>query len=544
MTVRALPTLLDDDRLDPGESSSPLPSQLAGFRLVRRLAVGSRADIILGVPAADPDQARQAVVIKLFHPSTPQLSIAVELEALARADGPYACRLLDVTEHSGRPLAILERAPQGSVGSFLERRGQLRPGEAVTLLAPLATLIDRMHAAGVAHTALSVSTVHLGSSGEPVVLGFGHASTFAAQAPVAIRDAQPGVILDRERLAALCRTVLDHLPPGEAAGTVPLRRWISTAPRLDGFAAELEERLFGWAAPLPLEPPRAAVEPPADRSARAPSQAGRSAGAELASPAALRGSAVTAPPGPGPAGFGSPLPRRRDLRDSERTGRAHRGGASRAAGVGASGGRLLRQLAGDGPARTVRDRALPALRGVRRSLWVTLGLVIAALALAVALVPGLDARALGAPPHAVSPHPESSVTPAARPTAALPRPIRGTVAPGAAATALLRARRACLERSDARCLRVVDEPGSSGLDHDLALLGESRTNAPGSGAEKRDSLAESAVGRVQSLGGAALISLVGASNTGPASVLIVRSEAGWRIRDLFLPRVDSTTGKR
>ena len=101
--------------------------------------------------------------------------------------------------------------------------------------------------------------------------------------------------------------------------------------------------------------------------------------------------------------------------------------------------------------------------------------------------------------------------------------------PAAAVTVLLAARARCLRELDADCLAAVEQLGSPVLQRDLAAL-----EAPdGLGDVPVDVSGASLVNR---LGAAALFSATArqGGDDEPASVLVIKTEAGWRVRDVSL----------
>src|SRR5690606_38520466 len=103
-------------------------------------------------------------------------SIDAELAALEAAQHDHCIRLLDLaTAPNGSPALILERLPLGTLTRLLAEREILRPGEVVTILAPIALTIDRLHAAGVAHGAIASEDIGFREDGAPVLLGSGSA---------------------------------------------------------------------------------------------------------------------------------------------------------------------------------------------------------------------------------------------------------------------------------------------------------------------------------------------------------------------------------
>lgn len=97
--------------------------------------------------------------------------------------------------------------------------------------------------------------------------------------------------------------------------------------------------------------------------------------------------------------------------------------------------------------------------------------------------------------------------------------------PLAAAVALLERRDACIAELSLLCLEEADQQGSAALADDRAGLEVLRA---GEEAEL-PAVAPVDAALVERLGDSALVRL--GPQTAPASLLLVRSEAGWRIRD-------------
>jgi hypothetical protein len=210
--------------------------------------------------------------------------------------------------------------------------------------------------------------------------------------------------------------------------------------------------------------------------------------------------------------------------------------------------------------RTARSAVRHELARVRPRVWV-LGSATLVLVTAVALaLPALSDSADGAsgaeatppqPPVSTSEGAEAVPTSPGAVTAAdtetSPEGDSGTdtdadavmsMDPDAAAPALLRLRAACLRGADVSCLDAVDQPGSAAEDADRTRV---RT-APAVDPDPRLDLHEADhLDPAQRLGDTALISLRPVDDAAapptperrPASLLMVRGEAGWRIRDLM-----------
>ena len=128
---------------------------------------------------------------------------AVEAEALTRAAGDHVVELLDASRDESDAVLVLARLGNGTLAELLDRRAGLDVGEAVTILAPLAATVERIHTAGVAHGNLSLSAVCFGDDGSPTLVGFGGAQVFAPGSPEIVRETVDGVLDDRAALRGL-----------------------------------------------------------------------------------------------------------------------------------------------------------------------------------------------------------------------------------------------------------------------------------------------------------------------------------------------------
>lgn len=212
---------------------------VAGYRVLRSAGHGERARLLLGF-----DEGR-TVVLKVCASGDPARQ--VEIEALARAAGEHVVGLEDVASDGRDAVLVLERLPGGSLAELLERRGTLDAGEAVTILAPLAATLDRIHAAGVAHGALSLGAVCFREDGAPTLTGFGRAELFAPGSPEVVRETVAGVLDDREALRRVAAIVLGRVAGERAAASA----------RVAGRLAELTpdqlaSALFDLATPSPV----------------------------------------------------------------------------------------------------------------------------------------------------------------------------------------------------------------------------------------------------------------------------------------------------
>ena len=429
-----------------GADTCPVtPDSLGGYRLLRTLGVGPRAEVFLAHPVRqDADPA--PVVIKVYGEAVSDESAIAEIEALARSAGDHVVRLLDVTESAaGAPALILERCAGGSLARLLGERPRLEAGEAITLLAPLASALGRMHAAGAAHGAVGPGAVLFDAAGSPTLACFGRAALFEPGLPVAGLEVEQAVLSDVLAFAELAAGVL------EGAGARALAHRARTEAAPGAWLASFAESLFDLAEPLPV-----------DLSPRHEPQS-----------TLLPARVIAALP----------------VAEEEPSGVS--------------------------PLRGWLVRARESLARVRRPVWAVAGASLVALVVAAFVTP--------------QPGEPATALPSASPTAAAVSPVDGPVTgddPVAAALVLLETREVCIRDLSVACFGDVDQRDSGALEADreivLAILGGGESGA-------LPVVDPDAVVLVQRLGDSALVSL--GPNSEPASVLLVKGEAGWRIRD-------------
>ena len=443
---------------------------VGGYRLVRKLGFGARAEVFLG--AAGTGEPGAVAAVKIFRSSTPDESIDTEIEALTRLSSRHLVRLTDVSwDRDRRPCLVLDKIGPGNLARLLIERGGIDAGEAVTILAPLVETVAELHRAGVAHGALRLSNVLFDDAGAPVLVGFGAAvllgpaqgqSPHANLTPAQLSENEAATA-DLKGLARLCRSVLENtrgvrsLP---AAGAL-YECLDSASARLDAdaFPRELTERLFALAEPIAVraEPRTVESSPQPGRLLRSPQPSADTAEPDL----------------PAPAGV-----------------------------------------------LAVLRRTLYRLRSsVRRPVWIA-GLVGAAL-LVTSLVALPQAGSSSASDSAAEPT-------KAEPHIAVPAAVQGND-PEKAVRALLTLRAECLRTASLSCLQFVDQEGSATLENDRRLI------ASGHVAGEEDLLDPVKTATlIQRLGDSALISVQLPSGGQPLPLLAIRTDGGWRIRDLLV----------
>ncbi|MEO8263262.1 MAG: protein kinase [Pseudolysinimonas sp.] len=427
---------------------------VAGHRVLRLLARGDRSEVWLA--AGD-------VVLKVLTHPLGDGQPGLEARALHAARGEHVVELLDASSSDDEVVLVFPRLPRGSLAGLLAAGQGLDAGEAVTILAPLAACLARMHEAGVAHGALAATHVLFRSDGAPVVIGFGRAQLFEPGLPEVLREVVPSVVEDRLALASLAEAVLSRVTGARAAAAATFAESVRSTPLTD-LDARLGRELFELAAARPVVFDR---------------PVGEASG--------VRAIGVATVPQP----------------------------AEAVARVGLAG-----RLIDAGPIAVARaavrarwQRWTPG----RRRLFTAAAAGAVVLFIALAVIPAPSAPVSDGATAAPEPAEPAIESPSS------PSGVTGDD-PLLALAALTRARDRCFRDLSVLCLDAVDQQDSSALNDDRAALDA----VMDAGAPPPVVTSDEAV-IVERLGDSALIAL--GPDSDPASVLLLKGEAGWRIRD-------------
>ncbi|MBC7593124.1 MAG: protein kinase [Kineosporiaceae bacterium] len=510
---------------------------VGGYRLVRKLGAGERAEIHLGhAGSSQPPTGDRIAAIKIFRPSTDDASVDREIEALARASSRHLLELKDLaTGRDGRPCLILPRLGSGNLGRLLAVRDDLQAGEAVSILVPLVEAVQELHRVGVAHGAVAPASVLFDDGGAPVLARFGEVSligdfptTDCGQSLTwAFLDEEQRAIDDRAGLRDLVGTVLDRLSGGaNPRSLATLRDCVDGPPPTDRELARLIDLLFDLAPALSIrfdnQAPREESE---SLSSNRVDWHPDSPGDELEQNAVLQpgvlptvsGSAIPVSSLSVPS---SPLPlQARSIILSDRQ---------------------------EHPLAKLGSRIVAILAPVRTPIWIAGGAGLGALVVALTVIPTAHPETATEPFASASP----SVTRIAKASgsAADIAPTKRAATdsgaasaiegedPLAAARALLAARTQCFIAQSLTCFTTVDQAGSAVIEADRDLVRRLKKGQPLPAEATLDGFTPRLI---QQLGDSAIIQLIAADGSAiteknPAPLLLVRNEAGWRIRDLAL----------
>jgi len=516
--------------------------ELAGYRVLRSLASDRHAEVLLGHRMAGG--VSQTVAIKTLPATDSGWDATLRAcAALDRARGDHVVELVDLDADDESIRLIFERLPRGDVAELLRLRRVLDAGEAVTVLAPIAATLLRLHQAGVAHGGLSGATVLFRDDGSPTLIGFSRSELFEPGAPEVVLERVEAVGRDRTAARSLALEVLGRVGGDRAHAARELMA------DLDGCDDELvlallASRLFEVAAARPVRFGADPEEPEVAPSNWRPIPVGQVG--ELG--------------GDGGGGIGGGV---------GGVGLA-RGAGAPSSGWAAALGRVVPEPLLDRVLDTVgRSPAAPVVAGVvaearhrwsswtpaRRLVALAVAAAVATVGIVTAVVPAGAVATHGAAtagPSAGAQAPGSSPSSAVASDPTLGGPTLDGPAVGdaplddpvMAAGSLVAARERCLSSLSLRCLAGVDEAGSSAAHDDEAAIRRAQQ-----GGELPDPPVGAASGEpaalIERLGDSALVRLGGASG---ASMLLVKVDGAWRTRDLIdasvtpTPRPDQAGG--
>ena len=209
---------------DPADVEPPL---VPGYTLEALLGRGGSGEVWRAFPRRGGDP----VAIKVLIAGDPERQ-AREAALLGELDHPHLVRLIEVVHQPrrggvARVALVLELLPGGSLAALLARRGRLRPGEAVTTIAPVAAALAHAHENGVVHGDLSPGNIVFTAEGRPVLTDLGVARVLGEAAtgevtpayvdPTVARGGAPGPASDVFGVAAAAFHALTGVPPWNAA---------------------------------------------------------------------------------------------------------------------------------------------------------------------------------------------------------------------------------------------------------------------------------------------------------------------------------------
>ena len=231
-------------------------TSIAGFRTLRTLGRGTHAEISLA-HTGDADMDSAVVALKVFPLIGGVVPALREAQALSLLAHPHVISILDLaTAPSGETVLVLPALDPGGLAKWMSVRHTILIGELVTAAVPLLDAVDHIHSQGVAHGRIAPHKVLFSESGAPVLVGFSSAvCTESPESALGTREIPHSLrSADHRATWAIVAELIGRISQPSAA-VVDMVRWGSTEPwesGHDSFLAEARERLFQVEEPIPL----------------------------------------------------------------------------------------------------------------------------------------------------------------------------------------------------------------------------------------------------------------------------------------------------
>lgn len=218
--------------------------EVGGYRVVRQLATDVDGITLL---VHDDDHPLIARVVSESCPREfidQEVAVSDAVRAGSDALRAHVGALRDLgTTPDGRLVVLSEYVDGPRLDALLrERWGELSLGEAVTLLAPLASAMDDGHRVGITGLVRGVTGVRLRRSGAPVLVGLRQARVGAA-VPERFQHRDPAFAHDRAQWSQLGADVAAALPEPERAALLAM---------LARHSSGVDRALFELAEPVPV----------------------------------------------------------------------------------------------------------------------------------------------------------------------------------------------------------------------------------------------------------------------------------------------------
>lgn len=255
---------LDEDTIPTAVSDLESAPEVPGYRLMALVGRGSTARVWRARRVSDD----ALVAVKVLDACADEQ--ALREHAVLQADaGEHVVRVHECLTIQGEggeaTVLVLDWMAGGSLSDVMAGRGFLNAGETVTVTAPLASALARLHRVGVVHGDVAPGNVLLDSTGRPVwgdlgcarLVGFDRAEvdvwgTEGFVAPEVLLGGQPSSASDVYGLGALAWYCLTGRPPGHIATRGELDRLAPGAP------AQLVDVVRSCLEPDPAHRPEAA----------------------------------------------------------------------------------------------------------------------------------------------------------------------------------------------------------------------------------------------------------------------------------------------
>lgn len=144
------------------------PPSAPGWTALHRIGAGSQAEAWLV-----RSDAGEEAVLKVAAPDGDASAVAAEAAAYGHLRHPHLLRVLGTVETDRGTGVLTERLPAGNLEAMVRDVGPLTPGQAVTVLVPVAQVLAHLHEHGVVHGDVAPDNVLFAVDGRPALADLG-----------------------------------------------------------------------------------------------------------------------------------------------------------------------------------------------------------------------------------------------------------------------------------------------------------------------------------------------------------------------------------
>ncbi len=260
-----------------GGQEVPGFEDIPGYSVEGLIGAGPSGEVWLATEESTRDQvAIKQLQIDPVDGSDALRRLVATLDALAH---PHLLRIRSIAGSDDRPALITDYAESGSLGQLLGARRHLDPGEAVTVLGPVAEALAAVHGRGLVHGSVTPDNVLFTQDGRPLLSDTainqltagdeGLGGTHGFTDPQVSSTGQPSAAGDVFGLAAVgwaaltgsapaatARPALLSLSPGIPPGLAhAIEAGLQEDPELRPAADQLADMVYAAASPAPVRFP-------------------------------------------------------------------------------------------------------------------------------------------------------------------------------------------------------------------------------------------------------------------------------------------------
>lgn len=197
--------------------------EVPGYQVEGLLGAGGTGEVWL----ATEDSSHRQVALKRLRldPAAGADAVRRLVATLDALDHPHVLRIRRVDGEPTEPVLVCDYAESGSLGQLLRARDRLDPGEAVTVVGPIAEALAAVHSRGLVHGAVTPENVLFTEDGRPLLadtalwslteIDPSAAGTHGLTDPRVIAGAEPSAAADVYGLSATAWTALTGAPVAE-----------------------------------------------------------------------------------------------------------------------------------------------------------------------------------------------------------------------------------------------------------------------------------------------------------------------------------------